>query len=50
MFIAPCTMIQLYNTNRRNAQIYKLIFSFWRLLHVSKLVGYILRETVVYAV
>ena len=42
--------IHLYSTNQRNAQFYKLIFNFWYLLHVSILVGFILRRTVVYAV
>ena len=32
-------IIQLYNTNQRNAQFSKLICHFWCLLHVSNLVG-----------
>ena len=40
----------LYNTNQRIAQFYELIFNTCCLLHIPNLGGFILRETVVYAV
>jgi hypothetical protein len=39
MFFTPCIVIQLYNTNKRNVQFYKLTFNFCCLLQVSNLVG-----------
>jgi len=44
MFLAPCFVVQLYSTNRRNAQFYKLIFNFYRLLPLWNLVSSSLGE------
>ena len=49
-FLAPCIVIQLYNTHQRNAQFCKWIFNFWYLSRVFEPREFILRETVVYSV